>query len=346
MDNNVTSNTQEGQDRALQILKYTRQNKLANLPAIFAITCLVIIFIMFFSIFYGKNNNHKANQLKTSNSTTTIVKKDFNFGIKSSEPSSNKNFAKIKEYDLSPKKQIFKKYQAIPVNKDEIPDNASTTPVEKKDVDTENIVVAKAIKINPNFLIQEGTYIPCSLMTRFVSEVAGRIQCMIAEDIYSANGLVKLIEKGTKAIGEYKSGTLNHGVGRMFVIWTKLITADFKQISLINTPVVGQLGEAGISGQIDSHFLQRFGGALMLSIVQDVAKSLTTRKEGKSNVVNVYQTDHSRDALVAMAEKTLDNSINIPPTMYKKQGEIIGILVGTDIDFSKVYKLQVNNAIN
>jgi type IV secretion system protein VirB10 len=43
-----------------------------------------------------------------------------------------------------------------------------------------------------------------------------------------------------------------------------------------------------------------------------------------------------------MAEKMLDNNINIPPTMYKKQGEIIGILIGCDIDFSKVYKLKVN----
>lgn len=49
-------------------------------------------------------------------------------------------------------------------------------------------------------------------MTRFVSSVAGRIQCMITEDIYSANGLVKLIERGAKAIGQYQSGTLNHGM--------------------------------------------------------------------------------------------------------------------------------------
>ncbi|KAJ6644914.1 Type IV secretion system protein VirB11 [Pseudolycoriella hygida] len=90
--------------------------------------------------------------------------------------------------------------------------------------------------------------------------------------------------------------------------------------------IVGRLGEAGIDGHIDSHFLQRFGGSLMLSVVQDVMKGISQRKSSSSNVVNAYQADHSKDALVAMAEKTLDNAINIPPTMYKKQGEIIGIL--------------------
>ncbi len=40
----------------------------------------------------------------------------------------------------------------------------------------------------------------------------------------------------------------------------------------------------------------------------------------------------------------LDASINIPPTMYKKQGDIIGIEVGKDIDFSKIYKIKENRS--
>ncbi|RYE13645.1 MAG: conjugal transfer protein TrbI, partial [Sphingobacteriaceae bacterium] len=38
----------------------------------------------------------------------------------------------------------------------------------------------------------------------------------------------------------------------------------------------------------------------------------------------------------------LENSINIPPTMYKNQGDIIGIMVGRDIDFSKIYTLKID----
>jgi type IV secretion system protein VirB10 len=37
----------------------------------------------------------------------------------------------------------------------------------------------------------------------------------------------------------------------------------------------------------------------------------------------------------------LENSINIPPTIYKNQGDIIGMLVGEDIDFSDIYALRM-----
>lgn len=42
-----------------------------------------------------------------------------------------------------------------------------------------------------------------------------------------------------------------------------------------------------------------------------------------------------------MSNTALENSINIPPTMYKNQGDIIGILVGEDIDFSGVYAVRL-----
>lgn len=42
-----------------------------------------------------------------------------------------------------------------------------------------------------------------------------------------------------------------------------------------------------------------------------------------------------------MAKTTLENSISIPPTMYLNQGDVIGIMTGTDIDFSSVYQLRL-----
>ncbi|OYL65042.1 hypothetical protein CI760_16785, partial [Klebsiella pneumoniae subsp. pneumoniae] len=39
----------------------------------------------------------------------------------------------------------------------------------------------------------------------------------------------------------------------------------------------------------------------------------------------------------------LENSINIPPTLYKNQGEIINLITGEDIDFSNIYTLRLKN---
>lgn len=73
----------------------------------------------------------------------------------------------------------------------------------------------------------------------------------------------------------------------------------------------------------------------MLSLVDDLAGYVAT-SGGKS--VNNFES--SSDAAQNMAAEALKNTINIPPTFYKNQGERIGIFIARDIDFSKVYQLK------
>ncbi|WP_337049927.1 VirB10/TraB/TrbI family type IV secretion system protein [Serratia fonticola] len=195
------------------------------------------------------------------------------------------------------------------------------------------------ITLDPDLSIPVDTYIPCTLQTRFVSDVAGRISCLISEDVYSASTHVRLIPAGTRARGVYKTGTLNHGQSRMFVMWTELRTPDGLKIPMVDSQVVGQLGEAGIDGWIDTHFWARFGNAMLLSTVQDVAAAAASSAPGKDR--NTDYTENSRAAAAEMAKTALDNSINIPPTIYKNQGDIIGIMTGSDIDFSGIYRLKL-----
>lgn len=255
----------------------------------------------------------------------------------------------------------FKKYLSIPSQNDSGSTSASTSSqsrsVDVQDKEAESADMAtqvgtggtggnevkgmkvESISMDPNLYIEENTYIPCTLQTRFVSDVAGRISCTISEDVYSANSHVKLIEKGTKAFGVYRTGTLKQGQGRMFVVWTQLRTRDFKKITLVDTQVVGQLGESGIDGWVDEHFWDRFKGALLLSTVQDVATAFAKRSGNQSQ--DSDYTQNTREGMAEMSNTALENSINIPPTMYKNQGDIIGILVGEDIDFSGVYAVRL-----
>ena len=252
----------------------------------------------------------------------------------------------------------FKKYLSIPAQNGNGPTSASTgsqsssVAVQENEAASADIATqagtggnevkgmkVESITMDPNLYIEENTYIPCTLQTRFVSDVAGRISCTISEDVYSANSHIKLIEKGTKAFGVYQTGTLKQGQGRMFVIWTQLRTRDFKKISLVDTQVVGQLGESGIDGWVDTHFWERFGSALMLSLVQDVAAAATN--SGLQKDQNTDYTANSRESMAQMSNTALENSINIPPTLYKNQGDVIGILVGEDIDFSSVYAVKL-----
>ncbi|EMM1612901.1 TrbI/VirB10 family protein [Raoultella ornithinolytica] len=199
----------------------------------------------------------------------------------------------------------------------------------------------KRLGLDPDLYIPVDRYIPCSMMWRFVSDVGGHISCLVNEDVYSASNHVTLIPAGTVARGIYRTGALQHGRSRMFVLWTELRTPEpgSLQIPLTDTQASGPLGEAGISGWIDNHFWERFGNALMLSTVQDVAAAASDAAPGKDR--NTDYTENTRAATAEMAKTTLDNSINIPPTLYLNQGDVIGIMTGTDIDFSSVWQLRL-----
>lgn len=209
-----------------------------------------------------------------------------------------------------------------------------------------SLAAVRRIPYNPDLYVPENTAIPCSLDYRFVSDRAGKIRCTIADDIWSASGNTKLIEKGTTATGIYQTGAetgMTHGQGRAFLIITKLRTRQppYLDIPLVDTRAAGELGEAGVDGWIDTHFRERFGGALLVGMIPDIGAWAFNSAGQKDR--NTDYTENSRQAMADMARTTLENSINIPPTLYKNQGEIINLITGQDIDFSGIYTLRMKS---
>ncbi len=186
---------------------------------------------------------------------------------------------------------------------------------------------------NRNFILAKGSFIDCALQTRLDSTVPGMTACVITRNIYSDNGKVLLVERGSTVSGEYKAN-MRQGMARIFVLWTRIKTPNGVVINL-DSPGTDQLGGAGVPGYIDNHFWQRFGGALMLSLVDDVARGVTSNAGSGGN--SQFNFNSTGDATQNMAAEALKNTINIPPTLYKNQGEQVGIYIARDLDFSSVY---------
>jgi type IV secretion system protein VirB10 len=191
------------------------------------------------------------------------------------------------------------------------------------------IGLARASRLpNRNFLIVAGSSIPCLLQTAMDTATPGYVSCVIPRDVYSDNGAVVLLEKGAKVLGEYRS-SLKQGQSRLFVLWTRAVTPAGVAIRL-ESPAADALGRAGFDGDLDTHFWDRFGGALLLSIVDDGSYALAGGA-GQSNTARVP----SDAAAVA-----LQNSIAVPPSLRKAQGAEVSIFVAQDFDFSAVYGLK------
>lgn len=155
--------------------------------------------------------------------------------------------------------------------------------------------------------------------------------------------MLKLIDKGTVAHLVYKSAYVpNQGQGHVFLMATKLRTRTqpFIDIPLVDSEAAGALGETGVDGWIDTHFWDRFGGAMMLGMIPDAMQGLNNvAKDNKDNQTDY--TANSRQAFSEIAKQAFANSVNIPPTLYKNQGEIITLITGSDLDFSSIYQLRM-----
>jgi len=187
---------------------------------------------------------------------------------------------------------------------------------------------------NRNFLITAGTLIPCVLQTAINSAQPGYTSCLIPRDVYSENGRVVLMEKGTRVLGEYRGG-IQQGQNRLFVLWTRAVTPQGVRIDLAS-PGSDALGRAGLAGAVDTFFWARFGGALLLSLVDDAAYiGGQAVSNGNGNFNNITRTP-SEGAAIA-----LQNNINIRPVLKKNQGEEVGIFVAKDFNFADVYNLEL-----
>ena len=182
-----------------------------------------------------------------------------------------------------------------------------------------------------NFLITAGSFIPCVLQSAMDSSQPGYVSCIIPRNVYSDNGRVVLMEKGTKIVGEYQGG-LNRGQYRLFVLWTRAVTPRGIAID-VASPATDALGRGGMDGRVDNFFWQRFGTALLFSLVEDAA---TVGSEAVGNSAS-NTTRVPSDA----ASTILQQNSQIKPVLRKNQGEDVGITVAQDFDFSAVYGLSL-----
>lgn len=227
--------------------------------------------------------------------------------------------------DLEPTGSIYANGYGAPEARNELANNLRPTPIEG---------VRAARLPNRHLMVTQGTAIPCVLETAMSSDVAGFVSCVVERDVMSESGQVVLMEKGTQIVGEYRN-TLRRGSRRMFVLWTRAKTPTGVIVAL-SSPATDALGRSGFDGEIDNHFFERFSGALLLSIVNDAGQIAGARLSQANVQLNSIQNSGQGAASIAA-----EQSINIPPTLYKNQGELVSIFVARDLDFSSVYQLRI-----
>jgi type IV secretion system protein VirB10 len=182
-------------------------------------------------------------------------------------------------------------------------------------------------------LLPKGAFIDCTLETAIDSTLPGMTTCVTATDTFGADGQVVLLERGTKLVGELR-GQVQQGAARVFVLWTEARTPTGVVIPL-DSPGADELGRAGLSGTVERHFWERFGAALLVSVL-DGAVQAAVQSTSRGNGTVIYNPSAGEGVMT----EVLKGTVNIAPTIVKPQGDRIQVLVARDLDFRSVYELR------
>ena len=194
-----------------------------------------------------------------------------------------------------------------------------------------------------NLFLTEGTPIPCVPDAPITSDVAGSFRCRVPEPgVLSDSGNVTLIDGGAWISGRVGEG-LRRGQRRLFVTFTKISSKGCEV--RIRAPGADALGQAGLDGEIDNKFMQRFGayiGMAFLDGAMQAAVLAASNAAGRNGSLNFYQFQNAgrqggRDIFAEDA--------SVPSTLYRNQAEPVVVRITQDVDMRPCYRLRMREGV-
>lgn len=185
-------------------------------------------------------------------------------------------------------------------------------------------------------IIAAGNFIHAILEPATNSDLPGSLRAIVSEPVYSEDGENMLVPRGSRLIGEYKSG-MQQGQSRIFIVWQRLITPEGVSVQL-GSGGVDSLGVSGMGADsIDRHFWERFGTASLLSMIGAGTATLGVSGGDQDNSVSSYRTAIA-NSFSQSAGQSLQQDGSIAPTLRTLQGKPIMVFVAKDLQFESAMK--------
>jgi type IV secretion system protein VirB10 len=191
---------------------------------------------------------------------------------------------------------------------------------------------------HPEMTITEGTMMPCVMDVALDSQLPGFVTCHLTQDVYGTTGTVKLLDRGSKITGEVRAGdSVRQGQNRVAILWRRAETPYHVVINLAS-PATDALGRSGVEGDVNTHFWQKFGGALLFSLIDAGSQAASSALQAQGGV------NMNFGGVGSTSQAALQGSVNIPPTITVPQGATVAVMTARDLDFSQVYGLSMTSS--
>ncbi len=192
--------------------------------------------------------------------------------------------------------------------------------------------------------VAQGRIIQATMESALNTDLPAPIRAIVSRDTYGEAGNVPLIPKGSRLIGSYNT-TLTSGQTRVFVVWTRVIRPDGVDV-LLGSPLVDAIGQAGVSGQVDSKFQEIFARSLLSSVInigvgiasnEIAGGSTSTTNSGFGSQTTgdsaSTATTNALNRLGSVTDGFIQRFLNVQPTILVDQGTPVNVFVNKDLIF-------------
>jgi type IV secretion system protein VirB10 len=189
-------------------------------------------------------------------------------------------------------------------------------------------VRAPAAATGKTYVLFEGTVLETVLINRLDGQMAGPIECLLSNEVYSHDRQHLLIPAGSKLLGETRK-VESLGQSRLAVSFHRLLMPDGYSVSLDHFQGLNQIGDAGLRDQVNNHYLRIFGASLAIGAIGAVAEA------GTSGALTASGADLMRQGFAQSTAQSsaqiLDRFLNILPTITIREGHRIKVYLSGDL---------------
>ena len=192
---------------------------------------------------------------------------------------------------------------------------------------------------NPSNTVLQGTVVEASLETAIDSALPGPVVAMVTRPIWSFDGSQVLVPPGSRLIGQYSSD-VSLGQSRILVGWQRIVTPNGQSVRISAFGGDAQ-GRSGITGEVDSRFLQRFGGAALISLV---SAAPTIAAANADREIEVQIGEEVTGNLAEATSSAVEQYATLAPVIRVDIGSAVTVIVDRDIELFSQQDLGLNGA--
>jgi type IV secretion system protein TrbI len=183
----------------------------------------------------------------------------------------------------------------------------------------------------PLHRLLEGTLIDAVLMNRLDGSTASPVTCLVTNAVYSHSGQHVLIPAGSRVIG-HTTPVQTVGETRLAVTFHRLALPDGRTYSLEHVTGLNQVGDAGLSDQVDHHYWSTFGASGAVGLVSGLAQMIGTGGWGANGDRTVVITGGAGNATAQATTQTMGRFLNRLPTVTIREGHRVKVYLTGDLE--------------